>query len=203
MKNRDNKGKQQSNFRIPPELIIPTFPPVPTGFTGIGITHSTYSHTDHRMHREDFTPMGEMYLTAPQGVQDSPVAPIGATAPEGQQGAQGLRGPQGETGATGPQGVQGLQGPIYQRERLGHKVYKGYRDCKGQLSDIPEDLKEFKASKGYRVQLIHKEYKEHKGYKEQGTEWKYRCNRSNGSGANISDWNNRPNWDNWTIWRTS
>ena len=42
VKNRDNKGKQQSNFRIPPELIDPTFPPVPTGFTGIGITGSTY-----------------------------------------------------------------------------------------------------------------------------------------------------------------
>ena len=40
VKNRDNNRKQNSlssNFRIPPELIGPTFP-VPTGFTGIGIT---------------------------------------------------------------------------------------------------------------------------------------------------------------------
>jgi hypothetical protein len=51
-------------------------------------------------------------------------------------------------------------------ERLGHKVYRGYRDYRGRL-ELPgqRDLKEFKVCKGYRVQLVHKEYKDLKGYK--------------------------------------
>ena len=154
VKNRDNNRKQNSlssNFRIPPELIGPTFP----------CSNWVYRYRDYlsnltrpnmTSHQEDYK-MGRWARQGPQGVQgiQGSVGPIGATGPEGQQGPQGLRAPQGETGATGPQGVQGLQGPIIQRERLGHKVYKGYRDYRANWSDGPEDLKEFKASKGYRV----------------------------------------------------
>ncbi len=41
MKERDKQNSLNSNFRISPNLIGPTFPPVPTGFTGIGITGPT------------------------------------------------------------------------------------------------------------------------------------------------------------------
>ncbi|MFP3513623.1 exosporium leader peptide-containing protein, partial [Peribacillus sp. SIMBA_075] len=41
MRERDKQNSLNSNFRISPNLIGPTFPPVQTGFTGIGITGPT------------------------------------------------------------------------------------------------------------------------------------------------------------------
>ena len=67
VKNRDNNRKQNSlssNFRIPPELIGPTFP-VPTGFTGIGLLVQPCKGPTSD--QEDYND-GEMGPT-PQGVQ--------------------------------------------------------------------------------------------------------------------------------------
>ena len=156
VKNRDNNRKQNSlssNFRIPPELIGPTFP----------CSNWVYRYRDYWCNSQG--------PTGPQGQEDYKVRwgdgpdrasrcardtriswanrcnwarrTAGPTRIErttrrnwsdrDPRGARVTRwiGPTGATGAQGIQGIQGLQGPI------------------GATG--PEGLKEFKASKGYRV----------------------------------------------------
>ena len=201
VKNRDNKGKQQSNFRIPPELI------------------SYFSSCSNRIYgyRDYWSNIIQYPKPQPRGFPQwerwvrlhlkvcriqHPVGPIGATAPEGQQGAQGLRGPQGETGATGPQGVQGLQGPIGPTGATGAQGIQGIQGLQGPIGATgPEGPQGIQGVQGLPGATGPQGIQGAQGI--QGTQHRVeiQVQPEQRVRANISDWNNRPNWDNWTIWR--
>ena len=88
------KRSIHSNFKLSPDLVGPTFPPVPTGMTG---------------------PAGSTRATGSTG-STGPTGNTGATGDTGPAGGTGATGSTGVTGSTGPQEVQDQPGTLVRLE---------------------------------------------------------------------------------------